>query len=81
MRAPGLAGVRRGKAARTTVPAKDGTRAGDLLDRNFTAPAPDRVWVSDFHAGPYNTVSDVEYASRPAGSTGGTTDACTAPLE
>jgi putative transposase len=48
MRALGLAGVRRGKAARTTVPAKDGTRAGDLLDRNFTAPAPNRVWVADF---------------------------------
>jgi putative transposase len=48
MRALGLSGVRRGKAARTTVRAKDGTRAGDLLDRNFTAPAPNRVWVSDF---------------------------------
>lgn len=48
MRALGLAGVRRGKALRTTVPGKDGTRADDLLDRNFTAPAPNRVWVSDF---------------------------------
>ena len=48
MRALGLSGVRRGKAARTTVPGKDGRRAGDLLDRNFTAPAPNRVWVSDF---------------------------------
>jgi transposase InsO family protein len=48
MRALGLSGVRRGKAARTTVPGKDGSRAGDLLDRNFTAPAPNRVWVSDF---------------------------------
>jgi putative transposase len=37
-----------GVALRTTVPGKDGTRAGDLLDRNFTAPAPNRVWVSDF---------------------------------
>jgi transposase InsO family protein len=48
MRALGLSGVRRGKAVRTTVPGKDGSRAGDLLDRNFTAPAPNRVWVSDF---------------------------------
>ncbi len=48
MRALGLTGVRRGKTARTTVPGKDGTRAGDLLDRSFTAPAPNRVWVSDF---------------------------------
>ena len=28
--------------------AKDGKRAGDLLDRNFTAPAPNKVWVADF---------------------------------
>lgn len=48
MRTLGRSGVRRGKAARTTVPAKDGQRAGDLLDRNFTAPAPNRVWVTDF---------------------------------
>ena len=27
---------------------KDGKRAGDLLDRDFTAPAPNRVWVTDF---------------------------------
>jgi transposase InsO family protein len=33
---------------RTTIPAKDGKRAGDLLDRNFTAPAPNLVWVTDF---------------------------------
>jgi transposase InsO family protein len=44
----GLSGVRRDKHIRTTIPAKDGTRAGDLLDRDFTAPAPDRVWVTDF---------------------------------
>jgi transposase InsO family protein len=48
MRALELSGVRRGKALRTTVPGKDGTRAGDLLNRNFTAPAPNLVWVSDF---------------------------------
>lgn len=48
MRTLGLSGVRRDKGVRTTVPAKDGTRAGDLLDRNFTAPAPNRTWVTDF---------------------------------
>ncbi len=48
MRALGLSGVRRGKAVRTTVPGRDGRRAGDLLDRNFTAPQPNRVWVTDF---------------------------------
>jgi len=48
MRALGLVGVRRDKKLRTTIPAKDGRRAGDLLDRDFTAPAPNRTWVSDF---------------------------------
>ena len=48
MRALGLSGVRRDKGIRTTIPAKDGKRAGDLLDRDFSAPAPNRVWVTDF---------------------------------
>ena len=48
MRTLGLSGVRRDKGTRTTIPAKDGTRAGDLLDRDFTAAAPDRTWVTDF---------------------------------
>ncbi len=48
MRLLGLSGVRRDKHVRTTIPAKDGKRAGDLLDRDFTAPAPNRVWVTDF---------------------------------
>jgi putative transposase len=48
MRALGLVGVRRDRHVRTTVPAKDGVRAGDLLDRDFTAPAPNIVWVTDF---------------------------------
>ncbi len=40
MRTLGLSGVRRDKGIRTTIPAKDGTRAGDLLDRDFTAAGP-----------------------------------------
>jgi transposase InsO family protein len=43
----GVQGRRRGKKVRTTIPAKDGRRAGDLLDRDFSAPAPNRVWVAD----------------------------------
>ncbi|WP_353647705.1 DDE-type integrase/transposase/recombinase [Nakamurella sp. A5-74] len=43
-----LNGVRRDKGVRTTIPAKDGKHACDLLDRDFTAPAPTRVWVTDF---------------------------------
>lgn len=48
MRTLGLTGVRRDKGTRTTIPAKDGKRAGDLLDRDFTAEAPNRTWVTDF---------------------------------
>jgi transposase InsO family protein len=48
MRDLGMNGVRRGKGVRTTIPAKDGRRAGDLLDRDFTAPAPNTRWVADF---------------------------------
>ena len=44
----GLNGVRRDKGVRTTIAAKDGTRAGDLLNRAFTATTPNRVWVTDF---------------------------------
>ena len=42
----GLAGVSRRKFIATTV--KGGNRqAPDLVERNFTAPAPDRLWVAD----------------------------------
>lgn len=47
MRGFGLQGVRRDKGIRTTIPAKDGVRAGDLLNRDFTASAPNRCWVTD----------------------------------
>ena len=33
MKTWGLQGIRRGSAVRTTIPAKDGVRAGDLLNR------------------------------------------------
>jgi len=47
MRDLGLAGVVRGKKARTTVPADLGARPADLVDRTFSAPAPNRLWVAD----------------------------------
>jgi putative transposase len=47
MRELGLAGAVRGKVKRTTVPAEIAARPGDLVERNFTAPAPDRLWVPD----------------------------------
>ena len=48
MRSLGLQGIRRSKGVRTTIPNKDGKRAGDLLDRDFTADAPNKTWVMDF---------------------------------
>jgi putative transposase len=48
MKALGLSGVRRGRAVRTTIAGKDGSRAGDLLNRDFTAAAPNLTWVTDF---------------------------------
>jgi transposase InsO family protein len=48
MRDLGMNGVRRGKKLRTTIPSTDGNRASDLLDRDFTATAPNTRWVADF---------------------------------
>jgi putative transposase len=48
MRTLGLDGVRRAQKLRPTVPDPDGKRGGDLLNRDFTASAPNRAWVTDF---------------------------------
>ena len=48
MRSLSLQGITRAKGIRTTIPGKDGQRAGDLLDRDFTATAPNCTWVTDF---------------------------------
>ena len=42
-----LSGVVRGKRKRTTIPAEVTTRPADLVERNFTASAPNRLWVAD----------------------------------
>jgi putative transposase len=48
MREMGLAGVAAArKKPRTTVPDAGGQRPADLLERDFTAPAPNRRWVAD----------------------------------
>ena len=47
MRELGISGVRRGRPKRTTVPAEVTARPGDLVERQFTAPAPNRLWVAD----------------------------------
>jgi putative transposase len=43
----GLAGAVRGKKLRTTVPNDVGERHADLVDRQFAAAAPNRLWVAD----------------------------------
>lgn len=48
MRDEGMNGLVRGRKTRTTISGKDGKRAGDLLNRNFHASAPNRIWVTDF---------------------------------
>jgi putative transposase len=47
MRALGIRGVVRGKPQRTTTPAEPGQRPADLVERDFSAPAPNRLWVAD----------------------------------
>lgn len=48
MRRLDLTGALRGKTVRTTIADKDGIRAADLVNRQFTAGAPNRLWVADF---------------------------------
>ena len=48
MRQERMRGLVRGRKTRTTIAAKDGRRAGDLLNRQFRTGAPNRAWVTDF---------------------------------
>lgn len=47
MRSMGLAGAVRGKRVWTTIPDDNAVRPGDLVERDFTATAPNRLWVAD----------------------------------
>ncbi|OFW67836.1 MAG: hypothetical protein A2V52_02845 [Actinobacteria bacterium RBG_19FT_COMBO_54_7] len=47
MRELGLEGVRRGRKRRTTISDGEARRPADLVNRNFTAPGPNRLWVAD----------------------------------
>lgn len=47
MRAAGLEGVSRRKGCRTTVRDRDARPAPDLVQREFSAAGPDRLWVAD----------------------------------
>jgi putative transposase len=45
----GISGVTRARrSVRTTIPDRDATRPGDLVDRHFTATRPNQLWVADF---------------------------------
>jgi putative transposase len=48
MRAVGLQGARRGRKFTTTRPDPAATRAPDLVKRDFSAVAPNRLWLVDF---------------------------------
>ena len=47
MRAAGLRGISRAKGPRTTIPGQGPDSRPYLVDRNFTATAPDQLWVAD----------------------------------
>jgi putative transposase len=44
----GLHGARRGRRVRTTIADPAAARPADLVQREFTRPRPDAVWVADF---------------------------------
>ena len=48
MKTMGLQGIIRGKPHKTTVPDKKAPCPLDKVNRQFQAPAPNRLWVSDF---------------------------------
>ena len=48
MRKQGLAGARRGKVVRTTVPNPAAPCPRDHVNRQFVAQRPNQLWVSDF---------------------------------
>ena len=48
MAAQGWTGALRGKQVKTTIADPGDARASDLVDRDFTAVAPNRLWVADF---------------------------------
>ena len=63
MRKDGLKGAVRGRKRRTTIPDAQAERPRDLVDRNFKAFSPNRLWVSDFtHVAMWSGVAYVAFA-------------------
>jgi transposase InsO family protein len=48
MKQLGIQGVWRGKGKITTKQRDDQDKPADLVKRNFTADAPNKLWVADF---------------------------------
>jgi len=48
MRSAGLQGITRGKSFKTTRPDGAAVRPADLVDRDFSAPCPNKLWLVDF---------------------------------
>ena len=51
MKAMGIEGIIRGKPIKTTFPDKSAPSPLDRVNRQFKAPAPNKLWVSDFTYG------------------------------
>src|SRR6058998_747429 len=64
MRQAGLAGASRRKGCWTTIRDRDARPAPDLVQREFVAQGPDRLWVADI-----NLRSDLGRVPVPGGST------------
>lgn len=64
MRSDGLCGATRGgKKRTTTVPDEHAQRPADLVERDFTAGAPNRIWVADFtYVAAWETTAYVAFA-------------------
>jgi putative transposase len=78
MRELGLRGARRGRPVLTTRADRRSERAPDLVDRNFTAAAPNRLWVVDLTYVP--TWSGMcSPRSSPTCSPGGSSDGAARP--
>ena len=58
MRSAGLRGISRSKGPRTTVPASGPDLRPDLVERSFSATAPNQLWVADIvrHEAPLDRV-------------------------
>jgi putative transposase len=77
MRRERLEGVRRTRKRRATIPDHSAERPRDLVDRDFTAVAPNRLWVSDFTyvmRGPGSSTSRSPSTRSREGSSAGEAD-------